>query len=204
MVSNALRTIECGWGIQLNGDATFGLCRTSIDMIALGFTSNSMGAVNNPWCISYIPHKTEKDLCYTTTFYHAQTATIELLNAELCDDEDCEFCSGLCMLKSRLNIDYKDGNIPVLKAQCDQLPGWAWFTREVFSKDPNTCALTGKFIFYSEHRSTLNLMYAGIAAAGYHHIRYFARVSTMTSSTTEFFNLSISGFCLLHKSVRDC
>ncbi len=58
-----------------------------------------MGAVDNPWCFSYIPHKTEGQLCNTTTVYHVQFVTIELLKAELCDDEDCEFCSVLLMLK---------------------------------------------------------------------------------------------------------
>ena len=53
---NAVRAIETGWVVQLNGDATFGFCRTDIDMIALGFCS--FGDSNNPVCFSYIPHQT--------------------------------------------------------------------------------------------------------------------------------------------------
>jgi hypothetical protein len=45
---HALRALETGWVIQLNGDAMFGFCCTVLDMIELGF--NSLGAVNNPAC----------------------------------------------------------------------------------------------------------------------------------------------------------
>ena len=54
---NAVCPIETGWVLQLNGDATFGLCRADIDMIALGFCS--FGGSNNPVCFSYIPHQSE-------------------------------------------------------------------------------------------------------------------------------------------------
>ena len=52
---NAVRAIETGWIVQLNGDATFGFCRADIDMIALGFCS--FGGANKPVCFSYIPHQ---------------------------------------------------------------------------------------------------------------------------------------------------
>ena len=53
---NAVRAIETGWVMQLNGDATFGFCRANIDIIALGFCS--FGVSNNPVCFSYIQHQT--------------------------------------------------------------------------------------------------------------------------------------------------
>ncbi len=42
---NAVRTIQTGWVVQLNGDAAFGFCRADIDMLALGFCS--FGGSNN-------------------------------------------------------------------------------------------------------------------------------------------------------------
>ncbi len=35
----ALRGIETGWGNRMNGNATFGFCRSNVNMICLGFTS---------------------------------------------------------------------------------------------------------------------------------------------------------------------
>ena len=34
---NAIRALETGWVVQLNGDGTFGFCRAAVDMIGLGF-----------------------------------------------------------------------------------------------------------------------------------------------------------------------
>jgi hypothetical protein len=45
---NSVRSMETGWGNQMNGDATFGFCGANVDMLCLGF--NSMGCVNNPAC----------------------------------------------------------------------------------------------------------------------------------------------------------
>ena len=45
MVSvQAIRALECGWVVQLNGDGTFGFCHVAVDMIGLGFCS--MGGAN--------------------------------------------------------------------------------------------------------------------------------------------------------------
>ena len=43
---NAIRALESGWTVQLNGNATFGFCRVAVDMIGLGFCS--MGAPTIP------------------------------------------------------------------------------------------------------------------------------------------------------------
>jgi hypothetical protein len=74
---NAVRAVETGWIVQLNGDATFGFCRADIDMIALGFCS--FGGANNPVCFSYIPHQSEGEKLYTKTYYEMQSAVIALL-----------------------------------------------------------------------------------------------------------------------------
>ena len=60
---NAIRALETGWTVQLNGDATFGFCRAVVDMIGLGFCS--MGGANHPACWSFILNKTEGELMYT-------------------------------------------------------------------------------------------------------------------------------------------
>ena len=67
LLLNAVRAIETGWMVQLNGDATFGFCRADIDMIALGFCS--ICGANNPVCFSYIPRQYEGEKLYTVTYY---------------------------------------------------------------------------------------------------------------------------------------
>ena len=64
---NAVRAIETGWVVQLNGDATFGFCHANIDMISLVFCS--LAGSNNPVCFSYIPHQSEGEKLYTKTYY---------------------------------------------------------------------------------------------------------------------------------------
>ncbi len=49
LLLNAVRAIETGWVVQLNGDATFGFCRANIDMIVLSFC---FGGAKNPVCFS--------------------------------------------------------------------------------------------------------------------------------------------------------
>ena len=94
---NAVRAIETGWVIQLNGDATFGFCRADIDMIALCFCS--FGGSNNPVCFSYIPHQSEGEKLYTKTYYEMQSAFMALLKAET--RKACEFSTYMEMIKSR-------------------------------------------------------------------------------------------------------
>ena len=59
-------------------------------------------------------------------------------------------------LKSRPEVEkylagskFKENKLPVDKAQCDQLPGWAYFSHEVFGFPPNICGnhITGKYRF---------------------------------------------------------
>ena len=141
---NALRALETGWVIQLNGDATFG-CRadSDVDMTELGF--NSLGTVNNHACWSLISHQAEGEKTYTLTFYQLQLAVVSLFQAN--SGKKCAFTSFLLELQARPNMQkwersaqYREGKLKVDTAQCDQLAGWACFTREVFGKDPNTCS----------------------------------------------------------------
>ena len=44
---------------------------------------------------------------------------------------------------------FKENKLPVDQAQCDQLPGWACVSHEVFGFPPNICGnhITGKYRF---------------------------------------------------------
>jgi hypothetical protein len=148
LLLNAVRAIETGWVVQLNGDATFGFCRADVDMIALGFCS--FGGANNPVCFSYIPRQSEGEKLYTVTYFGMQKAVMALLKANT--EKDCEFTSCLKLLLGRPAVqqylhsdEFSANKLPVDQAQCDQLAGWACFSREVFDRDPNVCSnhLTG-------------------------------------------------------------
>ena len=78
---NAIRALETGWTVQLNGDATFGFCRAAVDMIGLGFCA--MGGANHPACWSLIPHQTEGELMYTVSFRETKQAALALFSANL-------------------------------------------------------------------------------------------------------------------------
>ena len=147
---NAVRAVETGWIVQLNGDATFGFCRADIDMIALGFCS--FGGANNPVCFSYIPHQSEGEKLYTKTYYEMQSAVIALLKMDT--RKECDLSKYMIMLKSRPNVqDYLAGDLfkakklHVDQAQCDQLPGFSCFSHEVFGFPPNICGnhITGNY-----------------------------------------------------------
>ncbi len=82
-----------------------------------------------------------------------QKAVLSLLKANT--EKDCEFSSCLKFLLGRPHVQqYLDSEdfiankfpiAPIDQAQCDQLAGWACFSREVFGRDPNVCGkhLTG-------------------------------------------------------------
>ena len=97
---NAVRAIETGWVVQLNGDATFGFCRADIDMIALLFCS--FGGTNNPVCFSYIPHQSEGEKLYTKTFYEIQSAVMSVLEAKT--GKDCKLSTYIKMLKNNQTL----------------------------------------------------------------------------------------------------
>ncbi len=42
---NAVRSMEIGWGNQMNGNATYSFCRANVDMICLGFNSMGLGFI---------------------------------------------------------------------------------------------------------------------------------------------------------------
>jgi hypothetical protein len=152
---SALVSVKChprtrnGWVVQLNGDATFGLCRAAVDMIGLGFYS--MGGANHPACSSFIPHQTEGELIYTVTYREMERAVIALFTANL--DKECEFTTCLKHLLAQQRVQdymriqrYRDGLLAIDQAQCDHQAGWHNFCLNIFEKEPNICwnHMTGK------------------------------------------------------------
>ncbi len=100
LLSNAVRAIETGWVVHLNGDTTFGFCSADLDMIALGFCS--FGGANNPVCFSYIPCQSEGEKLYTVTYFGIQKAVLSLIKANT--DKDCEFSFCLKLLLGRPHV----------------------------------------------------------------------------------------------------
>ena len=158
-LANAIRALECGWVVQLNGDGTFGFCRADIDMLGLGFCS--MGAANHPACWSYIPHKTEGELMYTVTFREMEKAALALLTANT--EKPCEFSTFIGHLLSQPTVqgylssdEYEAGKLPIDQAQCDHQAGWRNFSLKELGKTPNICSnhLTGDILPFFVSRYT--------------------------------------------------
>jgi hypothetical protein len=156
-LSNILRQIATGWIFQLNADATFGFCRSAVDMI--GFGVNSVGSHNHPLCWSIIPHQTEGELTYTGTYAELEEAFILSCSIRTCDREDCTSCATLKQLRAQERVikylasdTFKAGKIPVDTAQCDNILGFGNFTRAVFEMDPNVCKChpLGEYSFHTQ------------------------------------------------------
>jgi hypothetical protein len=70
---------------------------------------------------------------------------MQLLEIRVCSDS-CQFCTTLEHLHTSENVvkymgsdEYKDREISVDSAQCDQIQGWGNFTSNVFGFDQNVC-----------------------------------------------------------------
>jgi hypothetical protein len=142
--SIVFRQIATRWVCQLNADATFWFCRNAVDMI--GFGVNSVGSHIHPLCWSIIPHQTEGELTYTSTYTELEEAFILSCGIRTCDSADCTSCVTLKKLRAQErtikhldNDAFKAGRIPVDTAQCDSILGFGNFTRAVFNMDPNVC-----------------------------------------------------------------
>jgi hypothetical protein len=140
---NAFRAIGCGWGIQLNGDATFSFCRTAVDMIGMGV--NSIGAHNHPLTWSIIPKGGEGSITYDLTFDEVQEAAITFLGIVDCCDQ-CAFCKALAELRADPDVvkfmksgKYRSGQLRIDSAQCDNHLGWQKFAREKLGLTANIC-----------------------------------------------------------------
>jgi hypothetical protein len=57
---NFLRNMETGWLLQVNGDASFNVCRSTVALYS--FDVNSLGNVNIPVCWAIIPETESADI----------------------------------------------------------------------------------------------------------------------------------------------
>ena len=140
---NVFRMIMSGWGGQLNGDTTFGFCRTTVDMIGLGV--NSIGGHNNPLTWSIIPKGAEGSITYDLTFEETQDAALEIFDiVTFCSG--CAFCKALDEIRQHPDVvkythtsKFKEAKLPFTSAQCDNHLGWQKFARDVLGLDANIC-----------------------------------------------------------------
>ena len=138
---------------QLNGDGTFGSCRSAVDMLGLGFCS--MGGANHPAVWSYIQHQTEGELMYTVTFREMERAALSLLTANV--DKKCDFTRHFKHLLAQTGVQNYMKNdlfkvtakLPIDQVQCGHQAGWCNFSLSKFGLQPNICSthLTGKLYF---------------------------------------------------------
>jgi hypothetical protein len=141
---NRLHRLGLRWVFQLNTDATLGFCRNAMDMI--GFGVNSVGYHNHPLYWSIIPHQTEGELTYTSTYSELEEAFNLSFSIRTCDSADCASCAKLKELRAHERVVMylagdacKAGKIPVDTAQYDNILGYGNFTRSVLNTDPNVC-----------------------------------------------------------------
>ena len=142
---NVLRNMEAGWLLQLNGDATFNVCRRTVALYSFGV--NSLGNVNNPICWAIIP-ETESAEVLKGLWKAVQDAVILIIRhfkpcADICG---CEACAMVANLLACDNItEYKKrhtfaaGVLEVDQTLSDHSLGFGKFTRDTFSFDANMC-----------------------------------------------------------------
>jgi hypothetical protein len=155
---NVFRSIMTGWGSsQLNGDATHGFCRTTVDMIGLGV--NSIGGHNNPLTWSIIPKGAEGSITYDLTFEEMQEAALEIFDIAVSCSE-CAFCKTLDEIRKHPDVikytktqKFYNAMLPFTSAQCDNHLGWQKFARDVLGIDANICKnhVLGEYIEYNSN-----------------------------------------------------
>ena len=88
---NFLRNIAAGWLLQINGDATYKVCRRGVAIYCIGV--NSIPHINNPVCFAVIPESESKEVIQGT-FRAAQTAVFMLMKQyKVCRDPGCPACA---------------------------------------------------------------------------------------------------------------
>jgi hypothetical protein len=143
---NFLRNIGAGWLLQVNGGATYNMCRRSVAMLSLGGTVNSIGHVNNPVCWAIIPESESKEIIQCT-WRSVQVAAMMLMKKiKLCDDDDCGVCSCICdLLAMPLDVQFmnqpsfKEDKFDVDATLSDCCKGWTAATIEEFQIEANMC-----------------------------------------------------------------
>ena len=140
---NILRNIAAGWVFQLNGDATFKVCRRTVALLCLGV--NSLGNVNNTICWAIIPEAESAEVM-KGTWNAVQDAAIMLMTTFRPCGRQCPTCDMVMDLLGNDNVkEYltrstcTSGLLEVDLTLSDRSLGWGSFTREIFGFDPNIC-----------------------------------------------------------------
>jgi hypothetical protein len=84
---NFLRNIAAGWVFQINGDATYKVCRRAVALYCMGV--NSVPHVNNPVCFAIMPETESKELIHGTWCAVQEAAMMMMKQITLCDDATC-------------------------------------------------------------------------------------------------------------------
>jgi hypothetical protein len=160
MLLNAFRSIKSGWLFQLNGDVTGKFCRADIDL--LEFSVTSMPCQNNILCISTIPSKTESETTYTITCDDWHKAVCLVPTIVHCRDADCESCATVFewlrdpdVIKFVESVRFRDQQLPVDTAMCDNFVGWGNFAENSPGIPTNVCMPHGT----GKCHSILNLFF---------------------------------------------
>ena len=142
---NMLRNLEAGWLLQLNGDATFNVCRRTVALYSFGV--NSLGNVNNPVCWAIIPETESADVLKGLWKAVQDTVIMLMRQFKPCDDIcGCDACAMVANLMASRNIQeymkrpsFEAGVLEVDQTLSDRSLGFCKFTRETFGFDPNMC-----------------------------------------------------------------
>ena len=87
---NFLRNLGAGWLLQINGDATYKVCRRGVAIYVIGV--NSIPHVSNPVCFAVIPEVESKKICQGTWRAVQQAAFMMMKRIKICDDTGCNAC----------------------------------------------------------------------------------------------------------------
>ena len=159
---NFLRNLGAGWLLQINGDATYKVCRRGVAIYVIGV--NSIPHVSNPVCFAVIPEVESKKICQGTWRAVQQAAFMMMKRIKTCDDAGCLACCcikdlmGMTLVKDFLTTDlFEQDRFEVIATLSDQSKGWTAFTLDEFNMEPNMCV---------NHTT-------GIPAANYSQAKYY-------------------------------
>ncbi len=92
MLLNVCRALNSGWPLQIQADATYGICAEAVGL--LGFGVNSLGAHIHLVGMAIIP-ESESTKLYTETWTAIREALHSLLtNFVFCPIHGCQCCEG--------------------------------------------------------------------------------------------------------------
>ena len=152
MLLNVCRALNSGWPLQIQADATYGICAEAVGL--LGFGVNSLGAHIHLVGMAIIP-ESESTKLYTETWTAIREALHSLLtNFVFCPIHGCQCCEAVRAAKehdyTREMLDSeefsRDKFIPVAHAGSDNSSAFRLFSRNELNLKADQCFshLTGK------------------------------------------------------------